>query len=608
MINRRRLLQSSAAGLGLAAAGGSVLAQVAGGAAEQTPLRVWMDQAFERTLDLSPETVTALGLDRGARAAAKSLLTAPTPENEEKGRRHYLTGRAELAAMDRSSMTERDQIYYDSIVANMDAVIATFDVPYGQGGWPNVYRVSQQDGAYSSTPAFLANQHTIETAADADAYVSRIAAFADVLNAETDRLREEQALGVIPPDFVLAKAIAQQEGMVAIPAASSPMVEAVVGRAAAKGLTGEWGARVERLLAERVYPALSAQTEALKAVQPRAGHDASVRRLPRGEEYYRNSLRFITTTDLSPDEIHRVGREQMAELTARAEPLLAAQGMTRGSVAERIAAMARDPRHIAPNTDAAKDALIGRLNDQMQAMQSRLPKAFGRLPRATAEIKRVPPSIEQGAPLGYYNSPSLDGTRPGIYWINLKDTADWPEWTLPTLTYHEASPGHHLQIALQQESPSAPMLMNLLFFSAFSEGWGLYAEQLADELGAYEDDPAGQIGYLQSLMFRSARLVVDTGIHHLGWSREDGIRYMVENYGDTEGGATSEVERYCSWPGQACAYKVGHNEWIRLREKARTQLGARFDIKDFHDTTLAVGSVPLSVLERVVDGWIASKA
>jgi uncharacterized protein (DUF885 family) len=240
-------------------------------------------------------------------------------------------------------------------------------------------------------------------------------------------------------------------------------------------------------------------------------------------------------------------------------------------------------------------------------MQARLPQAFGRLPRSGVEIKRVPPEIEAGASLGYYNSPSLDGSRPGIYYINLRDTSEWPKWTLPTLTYHEATPGHHFQIAIQQESEAAPKLMNLVFFSSYVEGWGLYAEQLADELGAYEGDPLGQVGYLQSLMFRAARLVVDTGIHSKRWSREQGIRYMVETLGDQESASTSEVERYCGWPGQACAYKVGHNEWVRLREKARAALGDRFDLKGFHDVALAGGGVPLTVLERVVDDWTARR-
>jgi uncharacterized protein (DUF885 family) len=610
MFDRRRLLQSAALGAGLVAVGAPAFARQSGAAPGDAAaqLKTFMDATFEQTLDKSPEVVTMFGLDKGDRAAAKSKLTVPTRAEEDDQRAFTRRQRAELARIDRSKLDARNANYYDSLTQNLDGVIATYDIPYGQGGWPNPYRVSQQGGAYQSTPDFLANQHTIETAADADAYVARVNAFADVLLAETDRLKEDYALGVIPPDFILAKAIRQQDGVLATPAATSPLTQSVVDRARAKGLTGDWAAQVERLVTERVYPALAAQNAVLKAAQPNAVHEASVRRLPQGEQYYANSLRYITTTRLTADEIHRTGVEQMADLTARADVLLKAQGLTQGSVAERIKALGDDPKYVYANTDAGKAELIAKLNAQMADMQGRLPNAFGRLPKAKVEIKRVPPEIEAGAPMGYYNSPSLDGTRPGIYWINLKDTAEWPSWTLPTLTYHEATPGHHLQISLQQESESAPLLMNLLGFSSYVEGWGLYAEQLADELGAYENDPVGQIGYLQSLMFRAARLVVDTGIHSKGWSREEGIRYMMEAYGDQEGAATSEVERYCGWPGQACAYKVGHNEWVRLREKAKTTLGPRFDIKGFHDTALAAGGVPLSVLERIVDGWVATQA
>jgi len=611
MFDRRRLLQSAALGAGLVVVGGPAFARQAGasqGDAAAAQLKTFMDATFEQTLDKSPEVVTMFGLDKGDRAAAKSKLTVPTRAEEDDQRAFTRRQRAELSRIDRSKLDARNANYYDSLIQNLDGVIATYDIPYGQGGWPNPYRVSQQGGAYQSTPDFLANQHTIETAADADAYVARVNAFADVLLAETDRLKEDYALGVIPPDFILAKAIRQQDGVLATPAATSPLTQSVVDRARAKGLTGDWGAQVERLVTERVYPALAAQNAVLKAAQPNAVHEASVRRLPQGEQYYANSLRYITTTRLTAGEIHSTGVEQMADLTARADVLLKAQGLTQGSVAERIKALGDDPKYVYANTDAGKAELIAKLNAQMADMQARLPNAFGRLPKAKVDIKRVPPEIEAGAPMGYYNSPSLDGTRPGIYWINLKDTAEWPSWTLPTLTYHEATPGHHLQISLQQESESAPLLMNLLGFSSYVEGWGLYAEQLADELGAYENDPVGQIGYLQSLMFRAARLVVDTGIHSKGWSREEGIRYMMEAYGDQEGAATSEVERYCGWPGQACAYKVGHNEWVRLREKAKTILGPKFDIKGFHDTALAAGGVPLSVLERIVDGWVATQA
>ena len=616
MIDRRRLLMTAAAA-GAAATGACAAmprgaqgaAPVAGPAASDPAtkalLDAYMDRVFERTLDESPETVTAFGLDTGARAAAKSQLVAPTREEEEKGRALIRSFRAELAAIDRSKLSGVDAIRYDSIAANYDAVIATFDIPYGQGGWPQIYRVSQQSGAWQTTPDFLNTQHTIETAADAEAYVARIDAFADVLNAETDRMLEDYALGVVPPDFILSNVIGSQRGMLRTAPADSSMVASVVNRAQAKGLSGDWGARVARLIETRIYPALTRQVEAMEARLPTAGHAAGVSRLPQGEAYYANSLHYITTTRLSADEIHRIGRQQVAELTAQADGLLKAQGLTQGTVAQRISALGDDARYLYANTDEGRTQLLADLNRQMQDMQARLPQYFGHLPRSPVEIRRVPVEIEAGAALGYYNSPSLDGTRPGIYYINLRDTSEWPRWTLPTLTYHEAAPGHHLQIALQQESAAAPKLMNLLFFSSYVEGWGLYAEQLADEMGVYADDAAGRIGYLQSMMFRAARLVVDTGLHSKGWSREQAIRYMVETLGDQESASTSEVDRYCGWPGQACAYMVGKLEWVRLREKARAALGDRFDIKGFHDAGLAGGGVPLTVLERVIDDWTA---
>ncbi|WP_395336110.1 DUF885 family protein [Novosphingobium sp. BL-8H] len=607
MIDRRHFLSTASAGAAVVAAGPTLARASASTSGSNPALAAFMDKYFNAQVDASPETATQLGLDTGARAGLKSHLTIPTREEEEKSRNLVRTARAQLNAVNRAGLNTQDAIYYDTIAANLDAVIRTFAIPYGQGGWPQVYRVSQGGGAYLNTGDFLDNQHTIKTAADAEAYVSRVNDFAAVLDAETDRTREDYALGVIPPDFILNKTIALQAGMLGTAAGESTLVKSIVRRTQEKSIPGDWAARVEKLVAERVYPALQRQNDVLKAALPKAGHDASVSRLPQGAQYYANSLNYITTTKMTAEEIHRIGLEQVADLTARSDALLKAQGYTQGTVGERMAALIANPANVYPNTDAAKVELVAHLNKQMAAMQALLPKAFGRLPKAGVEIKRVPPEIQEGASQGYYNSPSLDGTRPGIYWINLTDTANWPKFGLPTLTYHEAIPGHHLQIALQQESAAAPKLMNLLFFSAYSEGWGLYAEQLADELGAYDNDPLGRVGFYQSLLFRAVRLVVDTGIHAKGWSREQAIRYFLDNTGRAEGGATSEVDRYCSWPGQACAYKVGHNEWVRLREKARAALGDRFDIRGFHDTALAGGGMPLTVLERVVNDWVASR-
>jgi uncharacterized protein (DUF885 family) len=610
MINRRRFLSSASVGAVILAAGPvfarATLAQAAASSTNPA-LAAFMDDYFEAQIDASPETATSLGLDTGARAPLKAHLTIPTREREEEDRARTRAARADLGKLNRASMGTQDGIYYDTIEANLDAIIRTYAIPYGQGGWPQVYRVSQGGGAYLSTGDFLDNQHTIKNPSDAEAYVSRVNDFADVLAAETDRMLEDFAIGVIPPDFILKKTIGLQAGMLGTKPADSTLVGSIVRRTGEQSLTGEWGARVEKLVAGRVYPALQRQNDALKAALSKAGHEASVARLPQGEQYYANSLNYITTTRMSAEEIHNVGLKQVAQLTARSDEMLKKQGFSKGTVAERMIALNADPANLYPNTDAAKVELIAHLNVQMAAMHKLLPKAFGRLPKSTVEIKRVPPEIEEGASQGYYSSPSLDGTRPGIYWINLTDTANWPKYGLPTLTYHEAIPGHHLQIALQQESAAAPKLMNLMGFSSYSEGWGLYAEQLADELGAYENDPLGQIGFYQSLLFRAVRLVVDTGLHAKGWSREAAIRYFIDNTGRAEGAATSEVERYCSWPGQACAYKVGHNEWLRLRDNARSALGERFDIRSFHDTALAGGGMPLTVLERVVDNWIAAR-
>jgi uncharacterized protein (DUF885 family) len=284
-----------------------------------------------------------------------------------------------------------------------------------------------------------------------------------------------------------------------------------------------------------------------------------------------------------------------------------AQGLTQGTVGQRQSGMSKEARFNYPNTDAGKAQLLADLNKQIEAVNRVLPNYFGRLPKANVEVRRVPVDIEAGAPGGYYQSPTLDGSRPGAYYINLRDTAEWPRWSLPTLTYHEANPGHHWQITLALEAEGIPMIRKVTGFSAFSEGWALYAEQLADEIGMYDNDPWGRIGYLQSFLFRAVRLVVDTGLHHKRWSREQAIRYMTEHLGEPESSHVTEVERYCVWPGQACSYKVGQTEWVRLREDARGRLGARFDIKGFHDTALASGNMPLKVLENVVADWIRTR-
>lgn len=611
MINRRRLMFTAAAGAALAASGQALAQEPAAAPAltgEAAKLNTLMDRIFKEMLLDSPETLTSLGFDKGPNAAMKAKLDDRSQAKIEADKVQFRQAMADLAAIDRAALPARSAVYYDTLKYFGDTVVSGYDFPYGGGFFPSPYTVSQLSGAYQGVPDFLDSQHSIETAEDAEAYLSRLEAFGPALDQETERVRADFAAGAVPPDFIIAKTLEQMAAITGAQPASLTLVDSIRRRTAEKNIPGDWAARAEAIVNAGVLPALNRQADVFKAAQPTATHDAGAWRLPQGEAYYDFGLRYFTTTNMTGDEVHEMGLAQVAELSARADELLKAEGMTQGSVGERIAAMSKDQRFIYPNTDEAKEELLGKLNEQIVAMEARLPQYFGRLPKSPVQVKRVPKAIEAGAPGGYYQGPALDGSRPGQYYINLRDTAEWPSWTLPTLTYHEATPGHHHQIALQQENADTPMLMKVLGFSAYSEGWGLYAEQLADEMGAYEDDAWGRIGYLQSLMFRAARLVVDSGLHAKRWSREQGIRYMVDTLGDQESAVTTEVERYCVWPGQASSYKVGHTKWVELREDARRDLGDKFDIRAFHDTGLNAGGVPLTVLERVIGDWKATVA
>ena len=363
-------------------------------------------------------------------------------------------------------------------------------------------------------------------------------------------------------------------------------------------VAGDWERPATAIYETSIRPALDRQIALLTAFRKTATPDAGVWKLPDGAAYYRLSLKSQTSTTLTPAEIHRTGQELVAQINARIDTILRGQGMTQGTPGQRMHAMFADPRFLYPDTDAGKAKLIADLNVKVRAMEAKLPQAFGVLPKAHLEIRRVPKSIEAGASSNY-QAGSLDGSRPGAYYINLRDTAEVPSWSLPTVTFHEGVPGHHLQISIQQEAP-LPFIRQTLGFNAYVEGWAVYAEQLADELGLYDSDPFGRVGHLHDALLRAVRLVIDTGLHEDRWSHERAIRYFADNLGDPDSAAATEVERYAVWPGQACGYMVGKLAWLKNRERAKAALGARFDIRRFHDVGLTNGAMPLAVLDRVV--------
>lgn len=610
MQNRRQFLFSAAAVAAVAAAAsprGAFAAAPGSDPAEAAKLSALFDAMVDRQLRRSPEMATSLGVDKGALAWTKSTLSdfslAALKENGE------INARAlkDLRTVDRAKLAGLDATSYDTVdfvLGISDEFTRKYEYNGAYGGAP--YVISQLTGAYQQVPDFIDSQHVIETKADADAYMARMEAFGRLLDQEVEVGRHDASLGVVPADFTLDKALVQFKAMLGVAPEASPLVASVARRTKEKGIEGDYAAQAAKLYAEKVRPALERQAALLTEWRARAVHDAGVWRLPKGEEYYRTALESYTTSKITPDEVHRIGLEMVASLGAKADKLMRKAGYTRGTVGERFRQMYADPRQHYPNTDEGKVQLIADLNAKVKAIMPRLPQYFGQLPKAPLEIRRVPKAIEAGAPGGYYNSPSLDGSRPGIYWINLRDSAEQPRFTLPTLTYHEAIPGHHLQLALNNEAGELPLIRKMIGFSGYSEGWALYAEELAVEMGMYEHDPEGQIGMIHDAMFRAVRLVVDSGMHDKRWSREQAVKYFVDNIGDQESSAITEVERYVVWPGQACSYMVGKIEWMRLRDKARKALGRKFDIREFHDAGLLAGGVPLTVLEKVIDGYIAS--
>ena len=605
MLNRRRLLASGAAAAVACALPPLSFAQPAGSDATLVEL---LDRIFYAGIADSPEQATSLGLDTGARAGLRHRLDDRSFAFKQARLERDRINLAALRAIPRASLSPGRRVDHESVEFQLrTAVEGGQRYPFGSvGGRFIPYVISQLNGAYRDVPDFLDNTHKVQTADDAEAYLDRLRAFPLAMDQDLERQKRDAAAGVFAPDFMLDLALAQLKSLRAAPAGQSVLVQSLARKAKEAGLAGDWAGRAEAIVTGEVFPAFDRQASLLQDLRVRAVHDAGVWRLPDGEAYYAAGLAAATTTTLAPAEVHQLGLDQVAEITGRLDALLKAQGMSKGTPAERLQALNDDPSQLYPNTDEGRVALIAQLNRQIDRMYQRLPEAFHTVPGTKVEVRRVPPFIQDGAANGYYQRAALDGSRPALYFINLKDTHEWPKFSLPTLTYHEAVPGHHLQISIQQQA-DLPLIRRTAGFSAYTEGWALYAEQLADEMGLYEADPLGRAGFLQSFLFRAARLVVDTGMHAKRWSREQATDYMVANTGYARGRAAREIDRYCGWPGQACSYKVGHTVWTRLRGQAETALSQRFDLKDFHDAGLNQGAVPLTVVEGVINDWIANR-
>ena len=607
-MDRREFLSSATAALGagyVITGTGPALALVQGSGAGDAALNALFERIFQERVRRYPDLASSLGLDKGANADLKSTLdTRPNAAARTEDLAILRRDLASVQAVSPATLSPSAQLNRNVVIYQFETAM----IPAARFGIDSVqrpYPIFQQGGAYFGWPDFLNTDHTVENAADAEAYLSRLALIGKLLDNDSEEQRAQAARGFLAPAWSIDLTLGQMRKLRAPAPETNTMVDSLVRRTAEKGIAGDWQRRASKIVADSIYPALDRQIALMEQLKPSSRPGDGAWRLTQGDAIYAAALAQATTTSFTPDEVHRMGLDQVAEISGRLDAILKQAGFTKGSVGERLAALNTSPEQLYPNTDAGRAQLIASLNDDVKALYAKLPRAFATIPTQPLEIRRVPPEIQDGASNGYYNRASLDGSRPAIYFINLKDTGDWPRYSLPALTVHEGVPGHHLQISLAQESKDIPTLRKIGGFSAYSEGWALYSEQLADELGAYEG--IERAGYLQSFLFRAARLVVDTGIHTRQWSREKATDYMVATTGFARPRSQREVERYCTQMGQACSYKIGHIAWTRAREEAQKALGAKFDLKRFHEV-LKEGAMPLTILEKRIRERTAAQA
>ena len=557
-------------------------------------------------LDHEPERATGLGVDTGRHAGMRARLENQSQEGQD------LLAATMRRDLDRIRAFPRDGL--DPItVTNLDVVESGYALaldglalPYGDipvGSWRTApYVVIQNVGSYLDLPRFMDATHPIENGEDADAYIERMEQMPAVFAGELGRMQAARGMGMVPPDFLIDKAIAQMERTIESAGKGELFAEPLRARLVAKGMPESHANRAVTLEKGAIAQAMARQLEELRAERAAADSDPGMWSQPRGDEWYAWALRSSTTTRLTPDEIHQQGLEELESLHARMDPILREIGYTKGSVGERMQGLSEDPRYKFAEGDPGRKEIMDFIHDRIDWITAQMPRAFNTLVDPNLEVRRLPLAEEPGAPGAYGGAGSKDGTIPGRMWINLRTTDLHRKYDLADLTYHETIPGHVWE---GEYSNRLPLIRSILAFNPFSEGWALYGEQLADELGAYDEFKVGRLGYLQSLAFRACRMVVDTGLHHKRWSREQARQFFVQRNGSKYEEVASEVDRYCSWPGQATGYKLGHSRIVGLRERANRELGSAFDGKAFNDAIVLGGNAPMDVLEKNIERYIA---
>jgi uncharacterized protein (DUF885 family) len=589
--------------------------ETASGEEARAALDALVERHTRAFMELQPVQATVLDVaEEEVGGPYNNRLPDYSPEGMRRVQSAMANAARELIAFDAEGLREDDRRHRDIVraISEYYAGSSAFSAGYIDTWFGHVpFIVNQASSPLISVPDAMQVQQRIESRGDADDYLARLAAFGRFTGQVLAKVKADETAGVILPRKLFPKTQAFFENFTAPEPMEHPLatsfaerlrkVEAV-GPAECERLVGE----ATRLVRDVVYPGYREVAAFMRQQEKRAPEADGIWTQPGGRDLYRHEIRFLGDSELTPGEIHEIGLEEVEGITREMDAILRANGVAEGSVGQRMLALSHDPRFLYPDTDEDRVRLIANLNAQVTEIMGRAPDTFATLPKAEVEVRRVPRAVEASAP-DRYTPPSLDGSRPGIYWINLRDMTAVPSFILKTITYHEAVPGHHFQANLNMANPDIGLLRQRAPFNAYAEGWGLYAELLARELGMYRDDPWGDLGRLQSELHRAVRLVGDTGLHARQWTREQTIDYFHEATGLPLSFAVSEVERYMIRPGQALGYKLGMLELVGLREQAREALGEEFDIRAFHDLLLLPGARPLSIVRRDVERWIADQ-
>ena len=568
--------------------------------------RAFLDRSVVKMAFESPETLTSLGfLESVGITGHNAELDDDSPEAMDKTFAQVRDLRETLLSYSDADLDENQRISKD--IALYLADFALVSEPYRYHNYP----LNQLFGVQNGYPSFMQAQHQVHSVGDAENYLSRLQKVKLKFTQTLEGLKIREAKGIIPPKFVIDRVLTEMNDFVATPIQDNILYSSFKTKLADTDISADEQARLlaaaEADIKGYVHPAYQLFIDYFTQLQAKAGTDDGYWALPNGDLAYEQLLKFFTTTNYTADEIHAKGLAEVDRIQSEIMTILAAEGydVSQGfSVA--IEALAADPKFYYEDSDAGRAQILVDYQHILDEVNAGLGDAFRIRPEAGMEVVRIPEFKEKTAPGAYYQQPAIDGSRPGRFYANLYDIKATPKYGMRTLAYHEGIPGHHFQIAVAMELEGMPLIRKMAPFTAYIEGWALYSERLAWELG-FQKDPFDNIGRLQAELFRAVRLVVDTGIHHSRWTREQAIDYMKKNTGMSDRDVTAEIERYIVMPGQATAYKVGMMKILELREKAKSALGNKFDLRDFHDVVLKNGAVPLDILETLVDRYIADK-